>query len=146
MRFLTVLTLLLALFSCASKPIPLTVHEYDLKDAAKLTVNFLKDKSDRLDIGLLGISAKEDAVVIKKEEMGCGKGTEVGKITKFGKVTKEPFIILPKSMFLEFYLVCENPNFKITIGNPYIEIKHVYTLTDGLPGKVVASDIKLELK
>lgn len=146
MKFLASLTLLLAIFSCSSKPVELTVREYDVKDAAKLTVQFVKNKSTRLDIGLLGISTKEDAVVLKKEEMGCGKGTEAGKITKFGKVENDPFIVLPKVVFKEFYIVCENPTFATNTGNAYIEIKNVYSFVNGAPGKVLASDIKIELK
>jgi hypothetical protein len=146
MKILAVLTLLTGLFSCASKPIPLTIHEYDLKGAAKLTVNHLKQKSSRIDIGLLGISSKEDSVVIRKDEVSCGKGDVIGTVTKFPKVDKVPFIILPKSMFLEFSVICSNPNFSTTPGNVYLEIKNIFALNEGMPGKVLASDIKIELK
>lgn len=146
MKLFLLLTSALVLFSCASKPVVLKTHEYDLKDTAKFTVNFLKDKSNRMDIGLLGISTKEDAVVIKKDEIICGKGTEAGVISKFAKAENDPFIVLPKAIFKEFVIVCKNPNFATIIGNAYLEIKNIYAFTDGQPGKVLVSDIKIELK
>ncbi|MBA2404893.1 MAG: hypothetical protein H0V66_09000 [Bdellovibrionales bacterium] len=146
MKFLATLSILVAAISCSSKPITLKTHEYHVGDAAKLTVQFVKDKVTRIDIGLLGLSTKEDAVVLKKEDMGCGKGIEAGAITKFGKAVDDPFIVLPKAIFKEFYIVCESPNFGSIVGNAYIEIKKVYSFNNGSPGKVIASDIKLVLK
>lgn len=146
MKFLSSLALLVVLMSCSSKKVVLKDTQYDLKGQAKLTIQFLKDKSTRADIGILSLSTKEDTVIIKKEEVGCGKGTEPGMISKFLKIESDPFIMIPKSMFKEFILVCSNPNFKQTTGDFYLTFKNLYKLTDGAPGAVLASDVKIELK
>lgn len=146
MKFLMSLTLLAVVASCSSKQVVLEKTDYDLKDKAKVTVQFLKQKSKKYDIGLLGISTKDDAVVIKKEEIGCGKGAEAGIITKFIKIEKEPFIIFSRANFKDFVLVCENQNFKNVEGNVYVSVKNIYSLKDGAPGNVLASDMKIELK
>lgn len=146
MKALSVLALLLVVISCSSKKVVLESTQYDLKDQGKLTVQFLKDKGTRFDIGLLALSTKQDSLVVKKEEIGCGKGAEAGFISKYLKIEKEPFLIISKNTFKEFILVCANDNFKTVEGNVYLTFKNLYKLTDGAPGAAIASDVKIELK
>lgn len=147
MKLLINLSILIILSSCAAKRALLSSNEYNLKDKAKLTVNFLKLKKKAVDIGLVGISTTENGVVIKKTDLECGIGDQIGKISKIEKVTNEPFIILTQNVFKEFIIICRDVTPATNADeNVYLKIKNLYALKNGSPDKVIASDIKIEFK
>lgn len=144
MKAVSLLSLLL-LFSCAGRKIQLKSNDYEISEHARLRVNFLKDEGNNMDVSVSGLSTKPDqAVAIKKEEIGCGKGKEKGFVRKLQKI-KEPYIVLNQTS-KEFIVICDNPNFSDISGNFYLTFKNIYTYTEGMPDKVLASDIKVEFQ
>ncbi len=139
MRIITLLVFTL-ITSCAVKKVPLKSLDADAGNLIKFHVNFLKAKTNTMDISASAI-AKDGDVVIKKEEIECGKGDEVGTVLKLQHV-REPYLFISRS-FKEFVVVCENRNFVNVEGDFYLKFKNIHALEQGMPGKVLASDVKV---
>ena len=149
MKKVLVLSLVL-LFSVAcssTKTVPLTVTDHTIPGAAKLTVGFFKTKSKGFDLSLRGTSTTGKSVVIRKDEITCGRGETLGNIRGIGKVGNDPYIMLPAESYKEFHVYCGNKEITTAAGEYYVKIKNVYEANiAGQPDKAIASDIMLELK
>ncbi len=139
MKFVSIIFFVF-LSSCAVKKLPIKNPEVKANDLIQFNVIFLKQKNNSMDIAVSAISLK-DEVVIKKGDISCGKGNEIGTVAKLIKV-KEPYLYLSKS-FKEFIVVCQNSKFKTTAGEFYLNFLNIHAVEGGLPGKVVASNVKV---
>ncbi len=137
---------LLMTVACTSVIVPLTTHEFVAPQAANLKVNFFKTKPKGFDLALNGTSLTGNSVVIRKDEITCGRGTLVGVIRGIGKVS-DSYIMLPAESFKEFHVYCGNKEITTATGDYYVKIKNIYEANNaGQPDKIIASDVMLVLK
>jgi hypothetical protein len=132
--------------SCSSVVIPLQTKEFPVTNAAKLNVLFFKTKSKGFDLALNGSSATGKSVVIRKDEITCGRGETIGVVRGIGKVSDQ-YIMLPAESFKEFHVYCGNKEILAATGDYFVKFKNVYDSNNaGQPDKVIASDVMLVLK
>lgn len=132
--------------SCSSVVVPLQTKEFIIPNAAKLNVFFFKTKSKGFDLSLNGVSITGKSVVIRKDEVICGRGETVGVIRGIGKVSDQ-YIMLPAETYKEFHVYCGNKEILTATGDYFVKIKNVYDSNNaGQPDKVIASDVILVLK
>src|SRR6218665_1472503 len=108
MKTLLAVSLMLVLASCSStKLVQLETKEVVVPKVALLSVLFFKTKSKGFDLAINGTSLTGKSVIIRKDEISCGRGTTYGAIRGIGKVG-EPFIMLPSESIKEFHVYCGN--------------------------------------
>lgn len=136
-------TLLLALLlsSCAvGKKTRLEHYDYPLTTEAKLTVNSVTRTNDKIVLKLLGISVGEEIIGIKDEDVQCGLGEE-----KIEDVTiSEKVIIMPKTNFIEFEIVCKNDSPLSTVDKPYLFFKNLYVIKENSTSRVISSNVRID--
>ncbi|MBY0415846.1 MAG: hypothetical protein K2Q18_16865 [Bdellovibrionales bacterium] len=145
---LRTLSLTLLVASCAGvQNVKLETSEFKVANAARFNVGFFKTKSKGFDVSLSGISLSGKSVVIRKDEISCGRGTTNGVIRGLGKLGNDQFLVLPAETFKEFHVYCGNSEINSAEGNYYVKIKNIYTSNiTGQPEKAIAADVRLELK
>lgn len=145
MKALLALSLVLLLSACTATKVKLENTDYTVGNAAKFSVLFLKAKTKGFDVSLNSISTGDKSLLVRKDEVSCGKG-EVPGVVKFMKAS-DTYIIIPVGSFKEFIVLCGNKELAKAEGEYYVKIKHLYESTlDIQLGKVVASDVVVNLK
>jgi hypothetical protein len=130
--------------SCATKFVLLKKHEYELGQYAKLNIQSFKQSDDKLEISLLGISTELEAIGFKKNEILCGVGNDIYSDVSV-KGTSDDFVIMPKTTFIEFRIICKQEIPLKDQGMPFLIFKNLYAFKkDGLD-KIMSSDLKIEL-
>ncbi len=145
MKALLVLSLALVLSACTTTKVALEQTEYTAGNAVKFNVLFLKAKSKGFDVSLNSISTLDKTLLVRKDEVSCGKGTVAG-VVKFMKAS-DTYIVIPAVSFKEFIVICANKELATAEGDRFVKIKSIYeSTTDIQPGKVVASNVVVNLK
>jgi hypothetical protein len=139
------LALLLSM-SCSTTTVKLATTKFTVEKTAVLSVFFFKTKQKGFDLSLNGTSLTGKSVVIRKDEISCGRGTTVGVIRGIGKVSDQ-YIMLPAESYKEFHVYCGNNEIITATGDFYVKFKNIYESNiAGNPEKVIASDVMLVLK
>lgn len=133
--------------SCAgTQTVTLQTTEFTVPKTAKFSVFFFKTKGKGFDVALNGTSLTGNSLVIRKDEVSCGRGTTVGVIRGMAKVGDQ-YIMLPGESYKEFQVYCGNSEILKAEGEYYVKIKNIYSANiAGQPEKIIASDVRLELK
>ncbi len=137
-----ILSVLLLSMGCTRKKIVLKSNDLKGGTHTQFHVNFLKDKGNTFDVSLSAMGTKDLTVAVKKDEITCGKGTEVGFVKKIKNVD-QPYLLIYQT-YREFLIICENPNFKNVAGPFYVHFKNFHLFKEGMPADVLESDIKLQ--
>lgn len=145
-KVLSLSLMLLMVVSCSSVIVPLATNDFVVPNAANLKVYFFKTKPKGFDLALNGTSLTGKSVVIRKDEITCGRGSLVGVIRGIGKVS-DSYIMLPAESYKEFHVYCGNKEITTATGDYYVKIKNIYESNNaGQPDKIIASDVMLVLK